>query len=194
MDTTKFYAYDSCFMHDQSDMISHVRLRVTPGSSVHGISQARILEWTAISSSTESYWPRDWTLDSWVSCIGRWFFTTTTWEALMHAKVCSSCLTFCHPIDCSRPNSSSVGFSRQEYWSGLPFLSPGDLPHPGIKPTCPALQANSLPTEPPGKPYPQSVWWIQRKRSANQGTESFTKRWDLGHPCTIMFGFSRRFK
>ena len=44
MDTTKFYAYDSCFMHDQLDMISHVRLLVTPGSSVHGISQARILE------------------------------------------------------------------------------------------------------------------------------------------------------
>ena len=39
------------------------------------------------------------------------------------------------------------GFSRQEYWSGLPFPSPGDLPHPGIKPEFPALQADSLPTE-----------------------------------------------
>ena len=38
----------------------------------------------------------------------------------------------------------SVGFSRQEYWSGLPFLSPGDLPDPGIKPASPALQAYSL--------------------------------------------------
>ena len=44
----------------------------------------------------------------------------------------------------------SMGFSRQEYWSGLPFPSPGDLPHPGIKPKCPALQADSLPPEPPG--------------------------------------------
>ena len=46
----------------------------------------------------------------------------------------------------------SVEFSRQEYWSGLPFPSPGDLPHPGIKPGSPTLQANSLLTEPAGKP------------------------------------------
>ena len=43
-------------------------------------------------------------------------------------------------------------FSRQEYWSGLPCLPPGDLPNPGIKPRSPALQADSLPAEPPGKP------------------------------------------
>ena len=48
-------------------------------------------------------------------------------------------------------------FSRPEYWSGLLFPSPGDLPNPGIKPRCPALQADalqvdSLPAEPPGKP------------------------------------------
>ena len=44
------------------------------------------------------------------------------------------------------------GFSRQEYWSGLPCPPPGDLPHPGIKPRSPELQADSLPFEPPGKP------------------------------------------
>ena len=44
----------------------------------------------------------------------------------------------------------SMGFSRQEYWSGLPFPSPGDLPNPGIKPGSPALQADALPSEPPG--------------------------------------------
>ena len=43
-------------------------------------------------------------------------------------------------------------FSRQEYWSGLPFPSPGDLPDPGIRPGYPALQADSLPSEPLGKP------------------------------------------
>ena len=43
-------------------------------------------------------------------------------------------------------------FSRPESWSGLPFPSPGDLPDPGIKPGSPALQADSLPVEPPGKP------------------------------------------
>ena len=40
----------------------------------------------------------------------------------------------------------SMGFSQQEYWSGLPCPPPGDLPHPGIKPASPALQADSLPT------------------------------------------------
>ena len=45
----------------------------------------------------------------------------------------------------------SIGFSRQEYWNGLPFPSPGDLPNPGIKPTSPTLQADSLPAEPQGK-------------------------------------------
>ena len=48
--------------------------------------------------------------------------------------------------------SPSMGFSSQEYWSGLPFLSPADLPDPGIKPRSPALQADALPSEPPGKP------------------------------------------
>ena len=45
----------------------------------------------------------------------------------------------------------SMEFSRQEYWSGLPFPSPGDLPDPGIKLRAPALQTDSLPSEPPGK-------------------------------------------
>ena len=44
------------------------------------------------------------------------------------------------------------GFSRQEYWSGLPFPSPGDLPNPGIEPSSPAFQADTLTSEPPGKP------------------------------------------
>ena len=44
-----------------------------------------------------------------------------------------------------------MGFSRQEYWSGLPFSSPGDLPDPGIEPGSPALYADALPCEPPGK-------------------------------------------
>ena len=44
----------------------------------------------------------------------------------------------------------SMGFTRQEYWSGLPFPSPGDLPYPGIESGSPALQADSLLSEPPG--------------------------------------------
>ena len=47
----------------------------------------------------------------------------------------------------------TMGFSRQEYWSGLPLPSPGGLPNQGIEPRSPTLQADSLPSEPPGKPY-----------------------------------------
>ena len=46
----------------------------------------------------------------------------------------------------------SMGFSRQEYWSGLPFPSPDDLPESGIEPGCPALEADALSSEAPGKP------------------------------------------
>ena len=47
--------------------------------------------------------------------------------------------------------SLSMGFSRQEYWSGLPFPSPGDCPNSGTEPGSPTLQADALPSEPPGK-------------------------------------------
>ena len=67
-----------------------------PGSSVPGILQARILEWVAISFSS----------------------------ACRHAKVPQSCLTLCDFMDSSPPGYLSTAFSRQEYWSGLPFPSP----------------------------------------------------------------------
>ena len=67
-------------------------------------------------------------------------------------SVPQSCLTFCNPwtVGCQAP--VSMGFSRQEYWSGLPFPIPKDLPNPGIEPTSlasPALQADSLPLHHP---------------------------------------------
>ena len=55
-------------------------------------------------------------------------------------------------VACQAP--LSMGFPRQEYWTGLPFLSPGDLPDPGMECGSPVLQADSLLTEPPGKPLP----------------------------------------
>ena len=55
----------------------------------------------------------------------------------------------------------SMGFSRQEYWSGLPFLPPGDLPEPGIKPESPALQEDSLLSKPPGKSKYIFIWLQQ---------------------------------
>ena len=58
-----------------------------------------------------------------------------------------------------------MGFSRQEYWSQLPFPSPGDLPNPGIEPRSPALQANSLPTELQGKQRTscEMLGWMEHK-------------------------------
>ena len=62
-------------------------------------------------------------------------------------SVAQTCLTLRNTMDCSHA-SLSVEFSRQEYWSGLPFPSLGDLPNPGIEPRPSALQAESLPSEP----------------------------------------------
>ena len=60
---------------------------------------------------------------------------------LSESEVTQSCLTVTPwTVACQAP--LSMGFSRQEYWSGLPFPSPGDLPHPGIKPGSAALQAD----------------------------------------------------
>ena len=58
----------------------------------------------------------------------------------------SPCLTLATPWTVAHQAPLSVGFSRQEHWSGLPFPSPGDLPDPGIEPRSPALQPDSLPT------------------------------------------------
>ena len=60
---------------------------------------------------------------------------------------------FATPWTAARQAPLSVGFSRQEDWSGLPFPSPGDLPNPGIELGSPTLQADALPSEPQGKPY-----------------------------------------
>ena len=59
---------------------------------------------------------------------------------------------FATPRTVAHQTPPSMGFSRQEYWSGLPFPSPGDLPNPGIKPESPTFQADALTSEPPGKP------------------------------------------
>ena len=65
-----------------------------------------------------------------------------------------------------------MGFSRQEYWSGLPFPSPGDLPDPGIKPRSPTLQADALTSEPPGKP--DLIYWPINGKNSSYLEISFT--------------------
>ena len=92
-----------------------------------GFFQARILEWVAIS----------------VSII---------YICAMLCLVAQSCLTLCDLWAVAHQTPLSIEFSRQEYWSGLPFPTPEDLPDPGLEPRSPALQANSVLSEPPGKP------------------------------------------
>ena len=84
------------------------------------------------------------------------------WASPTHQKssgvvlVAQSCLTLCDPVDCNALQASlSMGFSRQEYYSGSPFPPPANLPDPGIEPGPLALQADSLLSEPPGKPIHQ---------------------------------------
>ena len=70
-------------------------------------------------------------------------------------KLLSLAQLFVTPQTIAYQAHPSMEFSRQEHWSGLPFPSPGDLPNPGIEPRSPALQADALPSEPPGKPRKQ---------------------------------------
>ena len=72
----------------------------------------------------------------------------------MHARA-QPCLTLCDPMDCSPLDSSSMGFSRQEYWSGLPFPIPGDLLNPRVEAASLVSLASAgglFTTAPPGKP------------------------------------------
>ena len=66
-------------------------------------------------------------------------------------KLLSRVRLFKTPWTVAHQDPPSIGFSKQEYWSGLPFPSPGDLPNPGIEPVSPAFQADALISEPPGK-------------------------------------------
>ena len=125
------------------------------GSSVHGIFQARTLGWVAIPFCRRSSWPRDGTF---VSCIGRQIlYHWAIWKAHVLSSgglVAKLCPTLATPRIVAHWIPLSMGFSRQEYWSRLPFPSPGDLSDQGIEPRSPmspALQPDSLPAEPLGK-------------------------------------------
>ena len=93
----------------------------------------------------------------------------------------------CDPMSRSPTGSSlSMRFSRQEYWNGLPFPSPGELPDPGIEPRPPALQADALPTELCGKPlvYISSVQSLSCVRL-------FATPWTAAHQASLSITNSR---
>ena len=102
-----------------------------PDSSVHRILQARILEWVAFSFSRAKY---------------QEYKINHTYIHVAHVKVK---VTQLYPTLCNSMDYTVHGILQ---WSGQPFPSPGDLPNPGIEPRSPALQVDSLPAEPPGKP------------------------------------------
>jgi len=70
-------------------------------------------------------------------------------------------------MDCSHPGFSVLGFPRQEYWNGLPFPPPRDLPHPRIKFTSPALAGRFFTTEPPGKPQTMCRQVLKKRYTGN---------------------------
>jgi len=81
-------------------------------------------------------------------CYG-WLASTLT-RFLKWSELAQLCPTLCDPMDCmeTRQAPLSMKFSRQEYWSGFPFSSPGDLPNSGTEPRSPTLWADTLPSEP----------------------------------------------
>ena len=128
--------------------------------------------------------------------------THNTLLCALHAKSLQLRPTFCQPMDCSPPALLSMGFSRQEYWSGLPFPPAADLPNPGIKPTSPvspALQADSLPAEPaPSRSVLLSsktrnvqlnaeiicVKAVESCRGAGRGVNRSSERWSDSSSCS----------
>ena len=128
------------------------------GSSVHGILQAKILERVAISSSRGSSRSRDWTRVS--GLLSRGFFITsaTPWPSPIFKVLLCAVLSPLVTSNSLQPHGLQParllcpwGFSRQEYWNGLPSPPPGDLSNPVIEGRSPSLQANSLTYEPPKK-------------------------------------------
>ena len=133
-----------------------------PGSSVHGILRAKTLDWVAMPSSRGSSRPRDRTH----ICFLYWQAGSLPWShqgihrtkikrMISEVKVTQSCPTLVTPWTVAHKVPLSMGLSRQEYWSGLPFPSPGNPFYPRIKPAyfaSPELAGGFFTTVSPGKP------------------------------------------
>ena len=113
--------------------------RGTWQATFHGVTESDMMEWLTLSHLLGWKWSEV--------------------KSLSHVRL------FVTPWTVAHQASPSMGFSRQEYWSGLPFPSPGDLPHLGIEPRSPALKADALLSEPPGKSKMKDskCWWECRK-------------------------------
>ena len=91
---------------------------------------------------------------------------------------------FATPWTVAYQASLSMGFSRQEHWSGLPFPSPGDLSDPGIESESPASEADALTSEPPGKPL-LTLTYLQKNQAKNHFKCQNIKTKKFFHSCLI---------
>ena len=155
------------FMHWEKEMATHSSVLAwrIPGTGEPGglpsMGSHRVRhDWRDLAAAAEAViWDIGLLIEEKLSHFSPvWLNWKTEWVVFRSQSRCLvSCIwLFCDPIDCSLPAPLSMEFLRQEYWSGLPFPSPGDHPAPGIKPTSPALAGRLFATEPPG-PQPSVV-------------------------------------
>ena len=136
-----------------------------PPSFIHGIFQAGILEWVAIFYSRDLSSPGiELTFMASPALAGRSCPTTPPGKpyllsCVLYTYSLSCVLHFVTPWTVALQAPLSMGFLQEESWSGVPWPPPGDLPNPGMEPRSLTLQADSFPSEPPGKPsyYPSIV-------------------------------------
>ena len=132
---------------------------------VRSLDQEDLLEKGIATHSSILAWKIPWTEEAgWLQSVElqrigyNWSANTHThhditykWNLKCVFLVAQSCLILCDPMDCSQPGSCDHGVSPARILDGLPCLTPGDLPNPGIEPRSPTLQADSLLSEPLGK-------------------------------------------
>ena len=129
------------------------RRRVTKGEMIgwhHWLNRHKFEKISGDSGGQRSltcYSP--WVTKSWI-WLSDWTIKTKMQKIKVKVNSLSCVQLFATLWTVAHQAPLSMGFSRQEYWSGLPFPSPGDLPDPGIEPGSPALQSDALPSEPPG--------------------------------------------
>ena len=106
-------------------------------------------------------------------------FYSVLLKVKVKVKSLSRVRLFATPWTVAHQATPSIGFSRQEYWSGLPFPSPGDLPDPGIEPRSPALEADAL-TFPPGKPFVKNKQ-TNKQQQTPPPPPNWLQKWPLLH-------------
>ena len=129
-----------------------------PGSSIHGILQGRILEWVAISFSRAGL-PYPEIKPEFPALAGGFFAIESPGKPLKWVCVFSCVRLFATPWAVARWPPLSMGFSRQEYWRGLPCLPPGDLPDPEIELGSPSLAGGFLTSSTTWEAH-LSIWWM----------------------------------